>query len=37
MTPIHHHFELSGMPEGRVVAFFTMAAIVLNLIAILAF
>jgi len=37
MTPIHHHFELSGMTEERVVVFFTIAAIILNLVAILAF
>lgn len=37
MTPIHHHFELSGMPESRVVAFFVLTSIILNLLAILAF
>jgi phospho-N-acetylmuramoyl-pentapeptide-transferase len=35
MSPLHHHFELSGMPETRVVAMFMIAAAVLCLIGLL--
>ena len=29
MTPIHHHFELSGWSEVRVVVFFTIVSVLL--------
>lgn len=32
MSPLHHHFELSGMSETKVVASFTFAAVMLCLI-----
>ncbi len=35
MAPIHHHFELSGYSEVRVVALFTIVTVVLSTIAIL--
>lgn len=35
MAPIHHHFELSGMSETQIVAFFSVITIVMSLIAIL--
>lgn len=33
MAPIHHHFELSGMPETKVVAYFTIATAMMSLLA----
>ena len=33
MTPIHHHFELSGWSEVRVVALFTIASVLLGVLA----
>jgi len=36
MSPIHHHFELGGMPETRVVAMFMIATSILCLLALLA-
>ncbi len=36
MSPIHHHFELGGMPETRVVAMFMIATALLCLIGLLA-
>ena len=36
MAPIHHHFELGGWSEVRVVAVFTIATVVLGAVAILA-
>lgn len=36
MAPIHHHFELSGWPETKVVAIFSIATAVLCLIGLLA-
>lgn len=36
MTPIHHHFELGGWSETRVVAVFTIVTVLLCLIGILA-
>lgn len=36
MTPIHHHFELCGMHETKVVLMFLAVAIILNVIALLA-
>ena len=35
MAPLHHHFELSGMPETRVVAMFMIATVILCLIALM--
>lgn len=35
MAPIHHHFELSGMSETQIVAFFSVITMVMSLIAIL--
>jgi phospho-N-acetylmuramoyl-pentapeptide-transferase len=28
MTPVHHHFELGGWKETKVVAVFTLASVV---------
>lgn len=36
MAPIHHHFELSGMSETQVVAFFMVITIIMSLITIMA-
>ena len=36
MSPIHHHFELGGMPETRVVAMFMIVTAILCLIGLLA-
>jgi phospho-N-acetylmuramoyl-pentapeptide-transferase len=36
MAPLHHHFELKGMPETRIVAFYYMITIILCLVGILA-
>ncbi|HBG75619.1 MAG TPA: phospho-N-acetylmuramoyl-pentapeptide-transferase, partial [Clostridiales bacterium] len=35
MAPLHHHFELSGMPETRVVAMFMIATAILCLVALM--
>ena len=35
MSPIHHHFELSGMTEPQIVAMYTAATGVLSIIAVL--
>ena len=32
MTPIHHHFELSGWKENKVVAVFTLFTLILCII-----
>ena len=37
MAPLHHHFELSGMPETSIVAMYYIATAVLCLIALLGF
>jgi len=37
MAPLHHHFELSGMPETRIVAMYYIATVVLCLVALLGF
>ena len=37
MAPIHHHFELSGWPEPKVVSIFTIVTAVLSLIGLLAY
>lgn len=36
MTPLHHHFELSGWAESKVVSVFIIAAIILCLVGLLA-
>ena len=36
MAPIHHHFELGGWPETKVVAVFAIVTAVLCLIGLLA-
>ncbi len=35
MSPIHHHFELSGWPEQKVVGVFWLAGLLLSMIAII--
>lgn len=37
MTPIHYHFELSGMPETRVTAMYRLLTLMLCLIALIPF
>ena len=37
MAPLHHHFELSGMPETSIVAMYYITTAVLCLIALLGF
>ena len=34
MTPIHHHFELSGMKENQIVLMYTLVTLALSLLAI---
>ncbi len=36
MAPLHHHFELKGVPETKIVAFYTIITLVLCLIGIIA-
>lgn len=36
MAPIHHHFELTGVSETRIVVYFTVITIIMSLISILA-
>ena len=36
MSPIHHHFELSGMSENQIVAMYSLVTLFLSLIAVLA-
>lgn len=36
MSPLHHHFELGGMPETKVVAMFMIATAILCLLSLLA-
>ena len=36
MAPIHHHFELSGWPETKVVAIFSIITAILCLIGLMA-
>ena len=36
MTPIHHHFELCGWSETRIVATFTIITIIMSMLAIMA-
>lgn len=35
MAPLHHHFELTGMPETKIVSFFMIATTILCLIGLL--
>ena len=37
MAPLHHHFELSGMPETQIVAMYYLVTVVLCLLALLNF
>lgn len=37
MTPIHHHFELSGYKESKIVTFFVVVTIVGSLLSLIAF
>ena len=37
MAPLHHHFELSGMPETRIVAMYYIVTAMLCLVALLGF
>jgi phospho-N-acetylmuramoyl-pentapeptide-transferase len=37
MSPLHHHFELSGWPEPKIVSIFSIVTVVLCLIAFLSF
>ena len=37
MAPLHHHFELGGMPETRIVSMYTITTAVLCLIALMGF
>jgi phospho-N-acetylmuramoyl-pentapeptide-transferase len=36
MSPIHHHFELSGMSENQIVRMYVAATLVLSVLAVLA-
>ncbi len=35
MSPIHHHFELSGVPESKIVAMYTIVTVILCLLSLL--
>jgi phospho-N-acetylmuramoyl-pentapeptide-transferase len=35
MAPLHHHFELKGMPETKVVSMFMIATVFLCLVTLL--
>ena len=37
MAPLHHHFELSGMPETKIVTMYYIVTVILCLIALLGF
>ena len=37
MAPLHHHFELGGMPETQIVAMYYIVTAVLCLLALLNF
>ena len=37
MAPLHHHFELGGMPETRVVSMYYIVTVLLCLLALLGF
>ena len=34
MTPVHHHFELSGWKEGKIVSIFSVITLIVCIIAI---
>lgn len=34
MTPVHHHFELSGWKEGKIVSIFSVITLIVCVIAI---
>ncbi|MCI8519172.1 MAG: hypothetical protein HFJ51_03630 [Clostridia bacterium] len=34
MTPVHHHFELSGWKEGKIVSIFSVVTLIACIIAI---
>ncbi len=36
MAPLHHHYELKGLSETQIVAFFTITTIIMSLIALMA-
>jgi phospho-N-acetylmuramoyl-pentapeptide-transferase len=36
MAPLHHHFELQGTPETKIVAFYMLITVLLCLVGILA-
>jgi len=36
MAPIHHHFEMLGLPETRIVSMYMIATTVLCLVGVLA-
>ena len=35
MSPLHHHFELCGVPETRIVSMYGIASVLLCLLALL--
>ena len=35
MSPLHHHFELCGVPETRIVSMYVIASVLLCLLALL--
>ena len=35
MAPLHHHFEMGGMPETRIVAMYTLVTAILCVVALL--
>lgn len=35
MAPLHHHFELCGMPETKIVSLYTIVTVILNALALL--
>ena len=37
MAPLHHHFELSGMPETKIVTMYDLTTMALCLVALLGF
>jgi len=36
MSPIHHHFELSGMKENQIVIMYALVTLLLSAVAVLA-
>ena len=37
MSPIHHHFELSGWSENKIVAIFTLVTFIFSISAVLVY